>query len=247
MSEPVWLQEAISNLGTAEIAGKANNPAIMQFYRDCGHDEIEFEDTAWCAAFCGAMLKRAGKPTPPVATNLMARSYLKYGTALDKPVPGAIAIWPRGKPPSGHVGIVVSVDEQAGTIRTIEGNASDQVKYRNHKIGEALGYRWPPNTNPIAVAAKSRSVKAQGLSLMAVLASAFEDVRNAIAGAFHFVIPAADYIPGVVEDTQGSINTSQQVASWFNLNLAHVAVYIAIAGLCYAIIRRVLDKREQQT
>jgi uncharacterized protein (TIGR02594 family) len=58
----------------------------------------------------------------------MARSYLKYGTKLDKPRPGCIAIWPRGKPPSGHVGFVVSVDETAGTVKTIEGNVSNKVK-----------------------------------------------------------------------------------------------------------------------
>ena len=33
-----------------------NNPAIMQFYKDCGHKGIEFEDTAWCAAFVSGFL-----------------------------------------------------------------------------------------------------------------------------------------------------------------------------------------------
>lgn len=142
---PLWVAEAIKHVGTSEIAGKANNPAIMQFYKDCGHNGIAFETTAWCAAFVGACLKRAGKPvSQPVELNLMARSYLKYGTKLAKPVPGCIAIWPRGKPPSGHVGFVVSVDEKKGTIRTIEGNVSNRVKYATHKISDALGYRWPP-------------------------------------------------------------------------------------------------------
>ena len=80
MNDPAWLQKAIDHLGTAETPGRDNNPAIMQFYKDCGHKGIEFEDTAWCAAFVGACLKRSGKPVPqPVELNLMARSYLKYG------------------------------------------------------------------------------------------------------------------------------------------------------------------------
>lgn len=37
---PAWLQKALDHLGTAEIDGKANNPTIMQFYKDCGHQEI---------------------------------------------------------------------------------------------------------------------------------------------------------------------------------------------------------------
>jgi len=145
---PAWLQKAVEHLGTAEIDGRADNPVIMQFYKDCGHQAIEHEETAWCAAFVGSCLKRCGKPLPlPVDWNLMARSYLKYGVPLSKPRPGCIAIWPRGKPPSGHVGFVVSVDEVKGTVRTIEGNVSNRVKYGNHKISDALGYRWPPEGN----------------------------------------------------------------------------------------------------
>lgn len=151
---PAWLQKAVAHLGTAEIVGKANNPTIMQFYRDCGHSGVEYEDTAWCAAFVGACLKRSGKPvSQPVELNLMARSYLKYGSKLDKPMPGCIAVWPRGKPPSGHVGFVVSVDEAKGTIKTIEGNVSNRVKYATHKIGDALGYRWPPEGGSIVIPA----------------------------------------------------------------------------------------------
>jgi hypothetical protein len=53
MSEPKWIAEALKLLGTAEIDGGANNPVIMQLYKDCGHKEIAYETTAWCAAMVG--------------------------------------------------------------------------------------------------------------------------------------------------------------------------------------------------
>lgn len=92
----------------------------------------------------------------PVELNLMARSYLKYGAPQMHPGRGCIAIWPRGKPPSGHVGFAVSVNEKKGTIRTIEGNVSNKVKYGTHRIGDALGYRWPLEGGKVVIPAADK-------------------------------------------------------------------------------------------
>jgi uncharacterized protein (TIGR02594 family) len=256
MTEPAWLQKAIEHVGTSEISGAANNETIMSFYKACGHSGIEYETTAWCAAFVGACLKRAGKPvSQPVELNLMARSYLKYGTKLDKPRPGCIAVWPRGKPPSGHVGFVVSVDEKKGTIRTIEGNVSDQVMYRTHKISDALGYRWPPESGgfvipaadkpkatvkeAVTVAAQSQTVRMQLAAPFVLVGGYFYDGGQWLLDVIMGLIAQ---LPGLGNDIEGALGTAQQFATWLDLPLAKISLGIVFAFSAFTIYRHVRDK-----
>jgi uncharacterized protein (TIGR02594 family) len=253
VSEPLWLAKAIEHIGTAEISGAANNETIMSFYKACGHNGIEYETTAWCAAFVGACLKRAGKPVAqPVELNLMARSYLKYGTKLAKPVPGCIAVWPRGKPPSGHVGFVVSVDEAKGTIRTVEGNVSDQVMYKTHKITDALGYRWPPEAkqpvieppkvtvkDAVAVAAKSQTVWMQVATPVLVVWGYASDGAQWV---FDLVLSFTATLPGLATDTETALGTARQFSTWLNLPLAQISLAVVVGFCGFSIFRHVRDK-----
>jgi uncharacterized protein (TIGR02594 family) len=256
MTDPVWLKKAIDHLGTAEIDGSANNPTIMQFYKDCGHQGIDFETTAWCAAFVGSCLKRAGKPVAaPVELNLMARSYLKYGAKLDKPRPGCIAVWPRGKPPSGHVGFVVSVDEAKGTVRTIEGNVSNRVKYGSHKISDALGYRWPPEAGGIvipaadkpkvtvkdvvAVAAKSQTVWMQVAAPVVLVWGYMQDGAHWL---FDTLLSFTAVLPGLGHDIENTMGTAQQFSTWLNLPFAQISLAIVIGFCVFSAFRHVRDK-----
>jgi uncharacterized protein (TIGR02594 family) len=104
--EPVWLQASRRELGTKEGPGGADNAHILAYYRDAGHAEIQHDETAWCAAFVGAMLQRSGLAP---SGSLMARSYLKWGVALKAPRVGCIVVFWRGDPnsSSGHVGFYV--------------------------------------------------------------------------------------------------------------------------------------------
>jgi uncharacterized protein (TIGR02594 family) len=256
MSEPKWIAEAVKLLGTAEIDGGTNNPAIMQLYKDCGHKEIAYETTAWCAAMVGACLKRAGKPvSQPVELNLMARSYLKYGTKLDNPKPGCIAIWPRGKPPSGHVGFVVSVDEKAGTVKTIEGNVSNRVKYGAHKITDALGYRWPPEAggfvipaadkpkatvkDAVTVAAKSQTVWMQ-IATPVVLVWGY--MQDGTQWLFDTIVSFTAVLPGLGNDIETSMGTAQQFSTWLGLPFAKISLAIVFGFCGFSIWRHVRDK-----
>lgn len=254
MTEPAWLQKAIEHLGTAETPGRDNNPVIMQFYKDCGHKEIEYEDTAWCAAFVGSCLKRSGKqPATPTELNLMARSYLKYGVPLAKPRPGAIAVWPRGKPPSGHVGFVVSVDEAKGTVKTIEGNASNRVKYGSHKIGEAIGYRWPPEgkappaeapapvtaKEAVAVAAKSQTVRMQLAAPFVLIGGYLYDGGQWL---LDFIMGLVASLPGLGNDIDTAMGTAQQFTTWLNLPFAKISLAIVVGFSGLTIYRHVRDK-----
>jgi uncharacterized protein (TIGR02594 family) len=159
VAEAPWLDLMLADLGTKELAGKdKNNPKILGFFADCGHKEVVTDETAWCAATVGSCLARAGFPLPPTNVNLMARSYLTYGVALDAPKVGCIGIWPRGDSWQGHVGIVTKVNKTSVTI--IAGNQGNAISYGVYAIKTALGWRWP-------VAATVRDLKDAGSTTLA--------------------------------------------------------------------------------
>jgi uncharacterized protein (TIGR02594 family) len=144
-NDPAWLQEAFSVLGLSEIAGGRHEKRILAMYRAAGH-EIAADEVPWCAAFVNWCLSQAGIDG---TGSLMARSFTKYGKGLHRtdPIPrGAIAIWPRGKPPSGHVNLVLYDD---GTyVYCIGGNQSKEgtngaVTIGKYAKGQAVAYRWP--------------------------------------------------------------------------------------------------------
>jgi uncharacterized protein (TIGR02594 family) len=178
MSEPNWITLARTELGQHEINGPRSNPEIVKLFRDAGHPEISSEDTAWCAAFCGAMLKRAGyRPSG----SLMARSYLTWGTSLLQPQIGAIAVLWRNSPDSseGHVGFVVESGKDY--IKLLGGNqgALGQVSVETFPLSRVLGFRWPilpvedePKEALKPEATKSRSI---GEKIMTDI-SALEDL-----------------------------------------------------------------------
>jgi uncharacterized protein (TIGR02594 family) len=79
MDQPRWLELAWADLGVAEGPGGANNPRVVRYYAAAGHPEVRADEVAWCAAFLGACLERAGVGS---TRSLMARSYLAWGEAL---------------------------------------------------------------------------------------------------------------------------------------------------------------------
>lgn len=138
MTDPPWLTLAIADLGTIEGVGTKNNPKVVTYYRDSGHPEVVQDAVPWCAAAVGAWLSRAGRKP---SGSLMARSYLYWGQK-SKPMRGAVVVFQRGKPPSGHVAFYVR-DNGNGTIRVVGGNQSDAVTIANYQKARVLGYRWP--------------------------------------------------------------------------------------------------------
>lgn len=136
-----WMELAWSQVGVHETAGKAATPEIVTFFREAGHPEVVSDETAWCAAFVGAMLERAGIHG---TRSLLARSYLTFGTEIDEPREGAIAVFSRGADPaSGHVGFVVGATKD--TIALLSGNQKDSVCVMHMPRSQLLpgGLRWP--------------------------------------------------------------------------------------------------------
>lgn len=121
-NDPPWLVEAFQLLGLTEGKGEANNPEVLALYAEAGFSGIKADSVAWCAAFKGAMLRRAGYRG---SGSLAARSYLDYGEVIepDDAKRGDIAIFKRGTAGwQGHVANVLWIDNT--TIWVIGGNQS---------------------------------------------------------------------------------------------------------------------------
>jgi uncharacterized protein (TIGR02594 family) len=137
MDQPRWLELAWADLGVAEAPGPANNPKVVRYYADSGHPEVGADEVAWCAAFVGACLQRAGVAG---TRSLMARSYLDWGQPLEEPRTGAVAVLSRGSDPSlGHVGFLVGVT--ASDIVLLAGNQGDAVSVQAFPRSRVVGFR----------------------------------------------------------------------------------------------------------
>ena len=95
----------------------------------------------WCAYFISWAAREAGAPVGPNGSGFgsvdalysWAQQAGKTVPRGQQPQPGDLIIWDE------HMGMVERVDPD-GTVRTIEGNSSDQVIRRTHAAGSALGY-----------------------------------------------------------------------------------------------------------
>ncbi len=149
VTNPSWLDLAWRDVGIREVDGTPGNPDVMRYYKDVGADWVKDDDVAWCAAFAGSCLERAGLTS---TRSLMARSYLKWGQKISRPRMGAVAVLRRGKNKNlGHVGFYVG--ENGRSVFLLGGNQSDSVSIGSYAKSRLLGYRWPGN----APAARIRS------------------------------------------------------------------------------------------
>lgn len=103
----------------------------------------------WCSSFVNWVIEQSGRRG---TDNALAKSWLKWGTALTEPQEGAVTVIKRknassdaatGSSTGFHVAFYVS--STATHIRLLGGNQSDEVRYSNFalKSYEVKGYRWP--------------------------------------------------------------------------------------------------------
>ncbi len=144
-STPPWLVRAWADFGVTAVSGAGTSSRVHAYYVDAGHPEVAGDDVAWCAAFVGACLERAGIKS---SRSLLARSYLSFGDPLETAFWGAVAIFSRGDDPAqGHVAFVVG--ETAESIVILGGNQSGGVTVMALPRERLLGLRWP-NAVPVA-------------------------------------------------------------------------------------------------
>ena len=127
---------AKSYIGATEGPGPANNPVILEMYATVGHDWVEHDSVAWCAAFVGHCLEQAGIRS---TRKLTARSYLDWGVPVDiaDAQPGDIGVIPRGSSSwQGHVFFVDRIE--GGWVWGLGGNQSDAVNVRRYAEHPAI-------------------------------------------------------------------------------------------------------------
>lgn len=129
---------AKAEIGTVEWKD-GHNPKVVAYFKDSGNAGVTDDETAWCAAFVGAMLKRAGlKGTG----KLTARSYLDWGAPVDRAdaQEGDIVVFKRGNSSwQGHVAFFVK--DNGATITVLGGNQSNAVNRKAYKAADLLGIR----------------------------------------------------------------------------------------------------------
>ena len=176
------LEMAGGYVGETEIAGAKHNPKILAMYKKSGAAWVEDDETPWCAAFVGAVLKDAGiKGT----MKLNARSYLDWGEEVTKPEAGDVVIFWRGKKDGwqGHVAFFVRFD--GDKIVVLGGNQGDAVSIKSYAGSRWLGYRRakqgvkvvnPPVRAAVGVTLASGAVIG--------LAGFFDQIKSFFAGLF---------------------------------------------------------------
>jgi uncharacterized protein (TIGR02594 family) len=134
-----WFVLASAEIGTKETPGTSHNPDIVDYFQ-AAVGTTHPDEVPWCAAFVGAQLAQAGyKPSG----SLMARSYLEWGTKIDKPRKGCVVVFKRGAAPAGHVGFVT--DWSSSSIKCLGGNQGKPgaVTVASYSRASVLGFRWP--------------------------------------------------------------------------------------------------------
>jgi uncharacterized protein (TIGR02594 family) len=156
VTDPAWIAEARKLIGLREIKGSQHSPEILQMWRDIKRAGIKDDETAWCAAFTGAMLERAGIRSSRFES---AASYLTWGVRLDGPAHGCIVVFSRPGG-GGHVGFIVGLDP-AGRLLVLGGNQGNAVCVKAFDRTRVTGYRWPVdvpiNSAPLLIGAAAMS------------------------------------------------------------------------------------------
>jgi uncharacterized protein (TIGR02594 family) len=149
-------------IGTVEAPGPENNPVVMEMYASVGHDWVEHDSVAWCAAFVGHCIEKAGLRS---TRKLTARSYLNWGIPVAVPdaQPGDIGVIPRGS--SSWQGHVFFIDRIEGAwVWGLGGNQSDAVNVKRYPVAKLLGLRRAGNVVPtVTLSVREVQTRLRGL------------------------------------------------------------------------------------
>lgn len=124
---------AKSQMGIAELSGKLHSKAILGYHAETTLKATD-DETPWCSSFANWITKQCGVVGTRSAA---ARSWMKWGKELKKPVKGCIVVFTRTG--GGHVAFYDSEDKNY--IYTLGGNQGDRVCIAAYPKSRLLGYR----------------------------------------------------------------------------------------------------------
>jgi uncharacterized protein (TIGR02594 family) len=132
------LNDMLSNYGLASVAGIQHNPKVIAMFHDIGFKWVNDDETAWCSAAMNYFAKKHGYER---SGKLDARSWLKVGEQIDKPLLGDVVVFWRESKESwkGHVGLYINHDDKY--IYCLGGNQSGSIRITPYPVERLLGYR----------------------------------------------------------------------------------------------------------
>lgn len=231
------IERAKSHIGEREITGAKHNPFIVGCFEEIGSTPRS-DETAWCAAFTGACLKRSGMAYLAGDAGISARNYLKYGHAIDEPEEGCLVVFWRVKPNGwqGHVAFVESWT--ATTLTIVGGNQSNAVTRmvvpRTGPKSQVLGYRRPVSAvTPARDVIKDEVVKRDTVGLLGTIVTLYYLAKDWIGWAFSGIGEFVGILPDAAETATNAVSTGQSLfgaagVPWpVTFGLAIVALSIA--------------------
>ncbi len=225
---PKYLANAFKDVGVREYImknrKKESNPVVVAWAVSALGFKVDTIKTPWCAIWIGAKLEEDGYTSTKSA---MARSYLKWGQAIDhgddtKWKVGDIVIFWRGKFNDGVKGhIIFLVDWDDETVTGIGGNQGDRVTVEEFDRSKIIGVRRPRSL------AGSRTM--QALSTAAL--------TKATETAASYSLPNPEEVTKVVDTARGPIEMLGTTKPW----IIAVLGIISVVATLYAVWYRMRD------
>lgn len=131
-------EKALEFYGLTEIRGSADNPIIVNFFKEIGHSWVKDDETAWCSAFVNYICKITGFE---YTKKLNARSWLGLGWEVEEPSLGDIVVFWRESKSSwkGHVAFFVHQDKD--NVYVLGGNQGNKVQISAYSKQRILSFR----------------------------------------------------------------------------------------------------------
>jgi uncharacterized protein (TIGR02594 family) len=138
-ASPAWLKVAYAEIGQRRAPAGTSNPRVEEYNNATtltGYDD----KISWCSSFVNWCLAQAGIEGTRSA---LARSWVEWGEAIEKPVLGCVAVVTREGVESwkGHVGFFIEATDEA--VILLGGNQDEQVKLKAYPLTDLLALRFP--------------------------------------------------------------------------------------------------------
>ena len=139
-SIPSWLAIAFKEVGQKEIPGAEHNPRIIEYIASVYPGLVSNGDELpWSTFFINWAMSQAGIQGTRSGAG---RSWLQWGTELQTPRPGAIAVFQqRSQPQAAHACLYVG--DAGDQIICLSGNVANSVQVSAMPKSNLIGYRWP--------------------------------------------------------------------------------------------------------